>query len=405
MRAHRTSATVRTAAAVLSIAIGAQLSGCTDLLTPENPGEILAEDLKDPNALPILLNGVAGDFNYMYSNAIVTIGHFASELWHTGSMGGYRELNRGITDPQGQLGTVYNRATKANWVADNAADLILEAFEDAQSRPELARARIYAGFAQLMLADNFCSITINGGPALTPAEVYEIAVGHFTEAVQIAQTADHTAYRLQALAGRARANLMLGRHQAARDDARAIPSGWRFEAVYSLNSSRENNEVPAHTVARFRKEGGIDPRFFSDARYADDPRLAFINKGPTFTGEDRIRQFVEQTKYPERFSPAPIASWQEMRLIEAEAELALGNATRAIALIDEIRAAAELPPYTGPAGEADVLKQIMFERSVELFLEAKHLADLRRSNDPILADREKCGPISWAEQESNPNLK
>ena len=51
------------------------------------------------------------------------------------------------------------------------------------------------------------------------------------------------------------------------------------------------------------------------------------------------------------------------------------------------------------------MKQILFERSVELFLEAKHLADLRRSNDPILTDREKCGPISWAEQESNPNLK
>jgi hypothetical protein len=163
--------------------------------------------------------------------------------------------------------------------------------------------------------------------------------------------------------------------------------------------------VPAHTVARFRKEGGVDPRFFNDQRYATDPRLSFIDKGPTFTGEDRIRQFVEQTKYPERFSPAPIASWQEMRLIEAESELQLGNTARAIALIDEIRTAAELPPYGGSTAQADVMEQILFERSVELFLEAKHLADLRRSNDPLLTDREKCGPISWAEQESNPNLK
>src|SRR5687767_14110980 len=43
------------------------LTGCKDLLTPENPGEILAEDLKDPKALPILIAGVAGDYNYMYS--------------------------------------------------------------------------------------------------------------------------------------------------------------------------------------------------------------------------------------------------------------------------------------------------------------------------------------------------
>jgi hypothetical protein len=390
---------------ILCIVSCALLTGCKDLLTPENPGEILAEDLRDPNALPILLNGVAGDFNYLYSYAMVTVGHFANEIWHTGSQGGWRELNRGIADPQGQMGTVYNRATKANWVADNAADLILEAFDDAASRPELARARIYAGFAQLLLADNFCAVTIDGGPALSPAEVYEVAVQNFTDAITVADAANNAAFRLNALAGRARANLMLGNYQAARDDARAIPDDWSFVAIYSQNSGREENFVPSHTVARFRKEGGVDPRFFSDPRYATDPRLAFVDQGPDFRGEDRIRQFVEQTKYPERFSPANIASWQEARLIEAEAELRLGDTARAIALINEVRAAAPLPAYDGPATEAAVFEQILFERSVELYLEAKTLVDLRRSNDALLSGRETCGPISWAEQESNSNLK
>jgi hypothetical protein len=395
----------RKSISLLCLVSCALLAGCKDMLTTDNPSEIMAEDLNDPNALPILINGVAGDFNYMYSNAIVTLGHYAKELWHTGSMGGYRELNSGLADPQGQMGTVYDRASKANWVADNAANLILKAFSDANQKPELARARIYAGFAQLLLADNFCRVTINGGPALTPAEVYQKAFDNFNEAITVATAANNNALRLNALAGRARVNLMLGRFQQARDDARQIPANWKFQAIYSLNSGRENNEVPGHTVAKFRKEGGVDPRFFNDARYATDPRLKFINKGDAFKGEDRIRQFVEQTKYPERNSPANIAAWQEMRLIEAEAELELGNTPRAVALIDEIRAAASLPAYNGPVTKDAVKTQLFFERSVELYLEAKHLVDLRRSNSSILSGRENCGPISWNEQQTNQNLK
>ena len=402
LRAMRVAAR---AVLIFVLVLSGALVGCKDMLTTDNPAEISAADLNDPNALPILLNGVAGDYAYMYSNAIVTLGHYAKELWHTGSMGGYRELNSGIADPMGQVGTVYNRATKANWVADNAANLILEVFPDANQRPELAKARIYAAYSQLRLADNFCKITINGGPALTPQDVYLKVVEAFTEAISIADAAKNPALRLQAQAGRARANLMLGKYQQARDDARAIPKDWRFQAIYSQNSSRENNEVPGHTVARFRKEGGVDPRFFTDQRYATDPRLKFINKGESFKGEDRIRQFVEQTKYPERFSPANIASWQELRLIEAEAELELGNTARAIELINEIRLAATLPAYSGAATKDAVKAQIFFERSVELYLEAKHLVDLRRSNSSILQGRENCGPISWLEQQSNPNLK
>ena len=393
--------------AVLCALSGVFLTGCKDFLTTENPSEILATDLRDPKALPILLNGVAGDYDYMYSYAIVTIGYFSNEIWHTGSASGWRELETGLADPSGAIGTVYDRAVKANWTADNAADLILDAFPDAKSRPELARARVYAGYAQLLLADNFCQVTVNGGAAQTPQAVYGLALANFTEAVTVATTANNTAYKLNALAGRARANLMLGNFQAARDDARQIPSGWSFRAIYSLNSSREQNFVPSQTVAKFRKEGGVDPSYFNDPRYANDPRLKFINKGETFKGEDRIRQFVEQTKYPERESPAPISSWPEARLIEAEAELQLGNTARAIELIDELRTrpGVALSPYDGPVTKTAVMDQILFERSVELYLQAQHLVDRRRSGDPTLSGRESCSAISWNESQSNPNVR
>lgn len=376
--------------------------GCRDMLTVENPAQILARDLQDPNALPILVNGVVGDFSVAYTNAHIASGHFANEIWHTGSASTWRELDTGVASPTGQLGSMYNNLVKANWVADNAANLMIEVLPDAKSRAEFARVRTYAGFAQLTLADHYCQITINGGPALTPQQVYQIALENFTEAVAAAGASNNAGFRLNALAGRARANLMLGNHQAARDDARLIPANWRFQAIYSMNSTREQNAVPSHTVARFRKEAGVDPRYFNDPRYASDPRLRFINGGPTVVGEDRIRQFVEQTKYPERNSPANISSWQEARLIEAEAELRLGNLTRAVELINEVRAAAPLSPYDGPVTEAGVFSQILFERSVELFLEAKHFGDRRRTN--ALTGRATCAPVSWEEAETNKNL-
>src|SRR3990172_3243770 len=89
---------------VLCVLSGVFLTACKDFLTTENPSEIMATDLRDPKALPILLNGVAGDYDYMLSYAIVTIGYFSNELWHTGSATDWRELERGLANPSGAMG-------------------------------------------------------------------------------------------------------------------------------------------------------------------------------------------------------------------------------------------------------------------------------------------------------------
>jgi len=397
---------------LLLILSGALSAGCAELLTVDNPGEILEADLRsNPAALPVLMTGVAGDFANAYGNAMLTVGHYGNELIHTGSQAGWREINLGSADPQGQMGSAYNGLVKANWVADNLADLIVESFPDAMKMAQMARARIYAGYAQLTLAATWCEVTINGGAALSPAATYQIAEGKFTEALAIATAVPNQDLPRQALAGRARARLMRGNFQGARDDARQIPKGWRFLALYS-ESNGTSNALVGHTIASIRAEAGVDPRFYENPLYASDPRLNFLNKGVTFRGVDRVRQFVEQTKYPNRNADAPIASWQEARLIEAEAEVKLGNPEAAILLIDELRASAyrgaapePLMPYDGPATAEAVLNQVLFERSVELFLEAKQFGDLRRMNSSLLTGRETCARISRTETDTNPNLR
>ena len=91
----------------------------------------------------------------------------------------------------------------------------------------------------------------------------------------------------------------------------------------------------------------------------------------TAKGPDPIRQFVEQLKYPQRDTPIAISSWQEARLIEAEAENQLGNSARAVVLINQVRAAANLPAYAGAVTQTAVLAQIRYERSAELWLQAQ----------------------------------
>ena len=135
--------------------------------------------------------------------------------------------------------------------------------------------------------------------------------------------------------------------------------------------------------------------------------------GPNAVGPDAIRRWFEQEKYLDRDSDMAVSSWQEVRLIEAEAEMGLSNLARTVALINEVRAAAGLAPYTGALTNAAVLAQLRYERSAELWLQGQSLFDLRRFNDPSLdvppgqgggSTRDKCFEIGQREYETNPNL-
>jgi len=196
---------------------------------------------------------------------------------------------------------------------------------------------------------------------------------------------------------------MLKNYAGARDDAKLIPSTFKFNAIYSANSTRENNGVATLTTTVIRREAGVNPRFYKSATYKADPRTPFRDKGDTAKGPDPIRQFVEQLKYPQRETPIPMSTWQEARLIEAEAEIRLGNGGRAADLINQVRAAANLPAYTGGTGQTELLAQLRYERSAELWLQAQSVTDLRRFNDPyIAAPHDNCFEIGQREWDSNP---
>jgi SusD family len=290
-----------------------------------------------------------------------------------------------------------------------------EAFGDeADTRVEMAQVLVWGGFTLHYLADNFCSATFNGGPEVSTDEVRRMAESDFTAAIAAATAAGSEPWRLRALAGRARARLFLGDAEGAIADARLIPDGFTFYFDYSTNSGRENNEYPGHTRDKYRREVGIHPRYFENATFRADPRMPMKDWGPSAVGPDAIRRWVEQEKYPETDTDMLVSSWQEVRLIEAEAEIRMGGLSRAVELINEVRDAVDLPPYSGALTEAAVTAQLRYERTAELWLQGQVLFDLRRFNDPILdvppgrgggSTRDRCWEIGEREYQTNPNLR
>lgn len=402
-----TRMTARLTRRLLTVTTAFGIAGCSELLEVSNEQDILDKNLDNPDAVTPLMNGVAGDYAVAYANAVDIIGLVGQELIHTGSFPSWREIERGIgTRPSTEANGMYNSVSRAIWVADTAAVRFRSFLPDAEKRAELATVLVWGGFAHFMLADNYCAMTFHNGPPVTPQEGYERAKGIFDDALAVATAANDATLRNAATGGRARAKLMLGDYAGARDDAKQIPQGFVFRAIYSGNSTRENNTVATNTTTLIRREAGVNPRFYDDARYKTEPRTPFRDKGDTAKGPDPTRKFVEQLKYPARDTPIPVFTWQEARLIEAEAEARLANPAAAVPLINQVRAAAGLTAYSGATTQAAVLDQIAYERSAELWLQAQSLNDARRFNTQsvLSAIRDKCLEIGQTEWDTNPNL-
>jgi hypothetical protein len=398
-------------AVLLFAAIG---TGCGNILDVDNESDILDEDLNTPAAIDPVVNGVAGDFGNFYSAVALAVGQAAFELWHTGSHGHDRETDEGfLRRPSSDGNSGYNNGSLAYWTSTDAQRRIREALDNPDASVQMAEVLVWGGYTLHVLADNWCQLTFDAGPAVSPETGLRMAEENFTQAMSAASAAGEPEWEMRAVAGRARARLFLGDYAGVMADAARIPDGFRFDYNYSNNSGRENNDVPGHTRDKLRRESGVHPKFFDSPVYWADPRTPMVDWGEDAVGPDAIRRWVEQDKYKDRDSDMPISTWQEVRLMEAEAELRMGNPDRAVTLIDAVRTSWGLDPYSGAMTEDAVMEQIRFERSAELWIQGHALRDLRRFDDPSLdvppgrgggLVRDRCWEIGEDEYQTNANL-
>jgi len=240
---------------------------------------------------------------------------------------------------------------------------------------------------------------------LTTQELYTTAVALFDSA--IVAGADSARFVNLARVGKARALLDMGQFVAADSVVQSVPTDF----FYLLNPTTNTGSFGVFFFPIDEARGYIwrvqDHEGGNGLVWSEDPRTAVVTV-PSLTGAmlwpakynvDSATGLPDPTTEPS-FRSVRLADGLEARLIQAEAELAMGNANW-LPILNTLRAtcvgtaacaprpgltSASLPPLTDP-GSATRLDTLMKERAMWLYLTGHREGDLRRmahlySRDP-----------------------
>jgi hypothetical protein len=367
--------------------------GC-DLSTPPPTGVVLPTQIDGKEGLGTGLAGAIGDLAVAYGGntpddgLILVSGLLADELRQTIGTSVNVNVDQRFAGPSNSLVEgVYRALQRARASAEQAADAYQSL--DATAIGALY-ARNLAGFAYVLLAENFCSGvpfsqaasdgTVTYGPAENTTQVLERAVTTFESAltaapaVLAAHPAAHDSVASQlslAQVGRARALLGLGRFADAGAASARVPDGFTWVLDYSDYSTREVNGVYSHTW---------ELEDYSAADSEGVNGIAFLAAGDPRTRVDTLvvgLNYAPQ-KYGIATAPIVLAGATEARLIQAEALLRAGDVSGSLAMLNVLRASSGLSPLSDPGTSNARVNQLFRERALWLWLTAHRLGDLRR---------------------------
>jgi hypothetical protein len=410
---------VRAALAALALAGTLASTACSSLLDVDLPGRVPADALDNPDIAPTLVQGAIADFECGYTGYIGGTGMLAGEFitaagWRNVNVWGgrigdirtYGTVGCATSTTTDNWGT-YRPLQTARFQAEDAVTRI-EAFADAavpNKNSLLATALAYGGYSYTLLGEGFCTMAIDGGKEMQPAEVLAIAEARFTRAISLATAPADAAILNMARVGRARVRLDLGKKAEAAADARLVPAGFVRNATYSTATPRRENRVYAFNQANLFMS--VHPSFRNlMVGTVPDTRVRVTSAGRA--GHDGQTALWHQNKYTSLSAPIPIASWKEAQLIIAEAE----GGQAAVDAINRLRTAASLPLFasTDPAA---ITAQVIEERRRELFAEGHRINDLLRLKIPFEQGSTHkgepfgnvtCLPLPEVEVLNNPNI-
>ncbi len=424
--------------ASLAVAGALGLAGCD--FDVDNPGRVLESDLNSLEAIDAIVTGMSSDFSEEYDGIAFTIARASDDMAGSGSYNTTNDFRRGLVEAEYQDG-IWEGIQRARWVAEDGIRRMrddIEGYEFAGNR-QTARAYLFAGLANRVVGESFCHGVVSAGADLgggaeaakPPSESFQRALSMLAEAVTHGTGAGDADILDAAHGGRAQAYVGLGDWTNAVAEAGQVSTDFVFDAIFSDNSGRENNEIWVETYQRQEMStydtyaGTFDP---------PDPRAPYTNCPVTETcsesGSDGITDYWRQDKFDERGSNIPAVKGTEMRLIEAEAALRSSDLATAISKMNEVRTFHSLADLTpAPININEGWIALDHERYLTLWLEGRRLHDLRRWDEedrstlpsvqflrgllpladdglaPGLTKRAACIPISFSECLSNPNLR
>lgn len=441
----------------------AGLGACSTVekvLDVDNPAQLDESLLQDEALLKVLVGGVVGDFQNMYSDPFVWRGSMFTDEQITGVNWEQtaRLSQRIVKYDEGDADLMFSALSRARAQADSIAGRMKNGLsKDATKDPELAMVLAYAGYSYIVLADAMCEATVNIGSTIhKPVDLYKIAIDRFNEAMTIANAAGagttlSNKRKISDLisminVGLSRANLNVGNNAAAMAAATKVPAGFYWWVEYNDTDTRTYNVLETrisganHTIgvhpnfiaggpANWLKKGLTaeltDPRVQHEPSWATGhnalsplykPKsgLMFSNyNGATFATGGK------PTVY-ERGTDIAMASYIEamQNYYEAAGAGGTGPLGTTLEFVNARRAVGKQAPVN-LSGDA-LMAELRWQRGKDLFMGGYRLGDLRRwlrqgkdlfpkGAHPTASWGEygdaTCYPMPLEEYEGNPNIK
>ena len=414
--------------AAVGVALFAVACNASDLLDVQTPNSVPADLYDNPANATLMVNSVIGDFECAFGSFVVAEGIASDELHDSSLNNGNWNLDRrdngfssgfyGVNACTTQTG-IYTPLSTARGEAD-AAIQHLEGFNATQV-PNLttlkAQANLYAGFSYATLGMAMCQAAFDRGPLVDQKGIFALAESRFSAAITAAQGVASLQNVLNAAyLGRARMRLFLHNNAGAVADAQLVPPGFVFNAAMDATNARRFNHVFTAVSTSGTATVETTARALTTETGQADPRAAMLRLNTTpADGLATIyipAKFNAATLAAGQAIPHPIARYAEAQLILAEAQ---GGAA-AVTIINNMRAAVSLDPYTGPTDAASITNLIASERQRVLFLEGFRAYDIERLNLPLVPavgspylqggvyGGTVCLPIPDIEKNNNPNV-
>jgi hypothetical protein len=381
-----------------TIAVGFAVACSTDRLLDVNaPNAVPVTVFDSPTAANLMVTSAIGDFECAFGSAVTVEGIISDELADSqlGAAAWPYDRRDANTQTNGIYGTsgcannqnpgIYTPLSTARFDADNALTK-LATWTDAQvpNRTTLmAQMNLYAGFSYAMLGMSMCGAAFDLGPTVDQKGMFALAEKRFTDAISGAQTTGQTNILNAAYVGRARVRLYQGNNSGAIADALLVPKGFVFNASTDASDGggRRGNRVYAatqqtgqYTVEQVAlnlttENGEADPRAAVQqtvTRPADSKTVVYVPK--KYSSGATLNNAIGDA------IPLPIARYEEAQLILAEAQ----GGAQAVAIINAMRSAVSLKPYTGATDATSIKNLVIDERRRVLFVEGTRNYDIQR---------------------------
>jgi hypothetical protein len=431
--------------AVLAASLAA-VSACSDFLVAENPGAVEEPDVNNIAYVNLLANAPIFGFQAAYDDVTWWNAQLTDEIVNNNAGNPFaeegqidrRELYADMTYIPAFM---YSPMQRARYLAEDAARrLVILMPDSAASDLRVARAHAFAGYGYISLGETFCVTPIDLGVPKTPEEMFTDAIGHFNEAITIANAwktklQGRTPLDTRGIAGAdsvitlsqvgaARAALGKNDKTAARTFALAVPANFEYNLWYgSANStewSRFYNRVGAGATNGWMRNTPFDA-MVTDPRVprvlaAQSTARAGVPLSPlmftTYNGQAGGAGGLPAAEMGHK-----LATGLEARYIVAEVD---GPTASTLAFVNERRAVGQQTPVslTGAA----LMAELRDQRARDFYLAGQRLGDLRRylrydsinlfptgpypgsTTGQVYDNSITCWPLPTIEVNANPNI-